>query len=105
MLMHCPVMKKHFIIPSLEGFLRLQRTIITMIPMMRRTPAAAAPAYIAVPIPLPSSPSPVWVPSLPFKSKTCKRKEIKRMNVKTWLLRVWGTLQLVQFQRMETMRL
>ena len=81
--MHCYVMRKNFIIPSLEGFLRLQRTIITMIPMMSRTLAAAAPAYIAAPIPLPSSPSPVWVPSSPFKSKTRKgRKEVKRMYVK-----------------------
>lgn len=53
-----------------------------MIPMMSRTPAAAAPAYIAAPIPLPSSPPPpVWGPSPPPDSKT-HRKEIKLMNVK-----------------------
>lgn len=77
--------------------------------MMSRTPAAAAPAYIAAPIPLPSSPPPVWVPSSPPDSKARNRKEIKLMNAKaieqTWLLRVRGTLKLVQFSRMDTIRL
>ena len=50
--------------------------------MMSRTPAAAAPAYIAAPIPLPSSPPPVWVPSPPPDSKARNKKEIKLMNAK-----------------------
>ena len=80
-----------------------------MIPMMSRTPAAAAPAYIAAPIPLPSSPPPVWVPSPPRDSKASNKKEIKLMNVKgieqTRLLGGRGTQQMVQFPPMETMRL
>lgn len=61
-----------------------------MIPMISRTPAAAAPAYIAAPIPLPSTPPPVWVPSSPSDSKAWHKKEIKLTNIKateqTWLL-------------------
>ena len=87
-------MKKYSPLSSFEGFLRLQRTMITTIPIMSRTPAAAAPAYIAVFIPLLS---PVREPSSPIGSKKKHTRKERKSNVVKEIILVSNLFLLVSF--------